>query len=104
MHIAASTLAASWIPPRLHGFGLDVGSFIPSGFQAYARIFHPPLDHMPAGAIVRQTYGGQTIGPWCVSTEIDFKWTYIGGSEECIAQLLSDPLLEALPVTLTDVR
>ncbi len=34
---------------------------------------------------------------WCVSTEIDFNWTYVGGSAACIEQILNDPELEALP-------
>jgi hypothetical protein len=34
---------------------------------------------------------------WCVATEIDFTWTYVGGSAACIEQVLSDPELEALP-------
>jgi hypothetical protein len=34
---------------------------------------------------------------WCVATEIDFKWTYVGGSSACIEQILTDPELEALP-------
>jgi hypothetical protein len=33
--------AADWIRERLHPFARDVGSVIPSGFAAYARIFHP---------------------------------------------------------------
>lgn len=33
--------AAAWIGERLHGFAQDVGSVIPEGFAAYARIFHP---------------------------------------------------------------
>jgi len=33
--------AADWIRERLHPFGQDVGSVVPSGFAAYARIFHP---------------------------------------------------------------
>ncbi|GAC1504213.1 MAG: hypothetical protein NVS1B3_00490 [Candidatus Dormibacteraceae bacterium] len=33
--------AADWIGPRLHPFAQDVGSIVPSGFEAYARIFHP---------------------------------------------------------------
>jgi hypothetical protein len=33
--------AADWIRERLHPFALDVGSVVPSGFAAYARIFHP---------------------------------------------------------------
>ena len=38
--------AAAWIGPRLHPFGQDVGSIIPEGFEAYARLFHPvQLEH-----------------------------------------------------------
>jgi hypothetical protein len=33
--------AADWIRERLHGWAVDVGSVIPDGFAAYARIFHP---------------------------------------------------------------
>jgi hypothetical protein len=42
MHIAKNSEPASWIPPRLHPFAQDVGSIIPEGFTAYARVFHPP--------------------------------------------------------------
>jgi hypothetical protein len=34
---------------------------------------------------------------WCVATEIDFTWSYVGGSSACIEQVLTDPDLEALP-------
>lgn len=34
---------------------------------------------------------------WLVATEIDFHWTYIGGSASCIAQILADPRLETQP-------
>jgi hypothetical protein len=33
--------AANWIGERLHRFAHDVGSVVPPGFDAYARIFHP---------------------------------------------------------------
>jgi hypothetical protein len=33
--------AADWIVARLHPFARDVGSFVPDGFDAYARIPHP---------------------------------------------------------------
>jgi hypothetical protein len=36
---------------------------------------------------------------WCVATDIDLDSTYIGGSESCIEELLSNPALEAAPVT-----
>jgi|SRR5687768_3033008 len=34
---------------------------------------------------------------WCVATEIDFNWSYVGGSSACIEQILGDSELEALP-------
>jgi hypothetical protein len=34
---------------------------------------------------------------WCVVTEIDFTWSYIGGSSSCIEQIVGDPELEAIP-------
>jgi len=33
---------------------------------------------------------------WCVATEIDFAWTYVGGPRDCITALLADPRLEAV--------
>jgi len=39
---------------------------------------------------------------WCVATEVDFDWTYVGGSTECIAAVLGNPDLEALPARLSD--
>ncbi len=39
---------------------------------------------------------------WCVATEVDFDWTYVGGSTECIAAVLGDPDLEALPARISD--
>ena len=39
---------------------------------------------------------------WCVASEIDFAWTYVGGSEAVIADVLSCAALEALPARSTD--
>src|SRR2546423_4840197 len=36
---------AAWIGPRLHPFAQDVGSIIPEGFDAYARLLHPVPVH-----------------------------------------------------------
>ncbi len=33
--------AGDWIASRLHPFGQDTGSIVPTGFEAYARVFHP---------------------------------------------------------------
>lgn len=34
---------------------------------------------------------------WIVATEIDYRWTYVGGSSACVAQILADPQLETQP-------
>jgi hypothetical protein len=39
---------------------------------------------------------------WCVATEVDFMWTYVGGSSDCIAAVLEHHGIEALPASLTD--
>jgi hypothetical protein len=39
---------------------------------------------------------------WCVASEIDFPYTYVGGSTKLIEEILGHPDLEALPATLTD--
>ena len=39
---------------------------------------------------------------WFVSTEIDFAWTYVGGTTALLEGLLADPLLEILPATVSD--
>jgi hypothetical protein len=207
---------ARWIFDRLHAFAQDVGSIIPSGFESYARIFHPAarrdrdiaravtwreiaeangrtvhpemqfghiagvwrrpsaqpqlwtdepvLGSLPAelgralsDALAPHTstpdrcwfavwvgWGGLAVpggiptvgttqrryylaeGPlsaahepvdhfdrsaslwwpedraWCVSTEVDFPWTYVGGTQECIASIFAHPAIEALRAHLSD--
>jgi hypothetical protein len=39
---------------------------------------------------------------WCVASEIDFRSTYLGGSQALIDRLLEDERFEALPARLTD--
>lgn len=39
---------------------------------------------------------------WCVSTEIDFRSTYVGGSQPAIRSILEDPHLESFTAALTD--
>jgi hypothetical protein len=38
---SSEVAAADWIVERLHPFASDVGSLIPEGFEAYARVLHP---------------------------------------------------------------
>lgn len=58
---------------------------------------------------------GESLGPWeqsanlwwpedrswCVATEIDFSWTYVGGDETLIEELLAIPMVEAMRAEVT---
>lgn len=37
---------------------------------------------------------------WCVATDMDIFWTYVGGSRECIDAILNCKALEAVPAAL----
>ena len=39
---------------------------------------------------------------WCVASEIDLAYTYVGGSRKLIDQILELPALESLPCEITD--
>lgn len=39
---------------------------------------------------------------WCVATEIDLAWTYVGGSAALISDVLASPRLEAQPASTAD--
>jgi hypothetical protein len=39
---------------------------------------------------------------WCVASEIDHPYSYVGGSQELIDAIDNDPAIEALPATDTD--
>jgi hypothetical protein len=41
---------------------------------------------------------------WCVATEIDLAWTYVGGSAALISDVLADPNLEAQPASPDDIH
>jgi hypothetical protein len=41
LQFSESSEAASWLSERVVGFALNVVSLVPSGFEAYARVFHP---------------------------------------------------------------
>jgi hypothetical protein len=39
---------------------------------------------------------------WCVASEIDLPYSYVGGSQELIDSILGNPAIEALPATASD--
>ena len=58
------------------------------------------LQGMGISGGIRRASGGPEDRAWCVATDIDLFDTYVGGSEECIEAVLSNPDLEALLTTL----
>jgi len=59
---------------------------------------HEPVDHSDRTA----SLWWPEDRAWCVATEVDLSWTYVGGSQECIASILAHPGIEALPAELSD--
>ena len=114
--------AADWIVERLHPFARDVGSVIPDGFDAYVPRVSSGARARRSGRRQRAVGGDREpewsfcVPPfpqtpnlwwpedraWCVATEIDLAWTYVGGSSELAATLLGDRRLEALAATVED--
>lgn len=47
---AVETDAASWLSPLMHAEPLDVCALVPTGYEEYARIFHPAYEYTAEGA------------------------------------------------------
>lgn len=39
---------------------------------------------------------------WCVASEVDFPYTYVGGSQQLVDAIVINPAIEALPATAAD--
>ena len=86
-HYVRDVAAAAWIRGRLHPFAQDVGSLVPDGFAAYARVFHPARSadgravtwRSIAEANGRRVHPemqfGNVAGAWCESPLPDL-WTH----------------------------
>lgn len=75
-----------------------------------ARVDLPNRGYLLFTGSVRQAAGWED-GPnlwwpddraWCVASEIDFGYTYVGGSRALIKEVIANPELEALPAELDD--
>lgn len=64
-----------------------------------------PIDRAAASFLGRNVYHQSASlwwpddRAWIVATEIDFAWTYVGGTADTIDGLVSDPRIEAMHVT-----
>jgi hypothetical protein len=81
------TEAADWIAERLHPFAKDVGSVIPPGFDAYARIFHPAWN-------------------WPNREEIEVRWSYVaaGTGRTVHPEMQFHAIADPLPGRETDAQ
>lgn len=62
--------------------------------DALPSVLDPPWDQSP-------NLWWPSDRAWFVATEIDFAWTYVGGSSALIEALLDEPRLETLPALLS---
>ncbi len=70
-------------------------------------LFRGPLDSIMAFLVEDEPFWGNSPNiwwpedrAWCVATDIDLFDTFVGGSEECVEAVLSNPDLEVLRTTL----
>jgi hypothetical protein len=68
---------AGWVIDQIHGFALDVGSVIPGGFAAYARLFHPAIRIVNGKEVAVRwseiaAANGRTVHP-------EMQWPHVSG-------------------------
>jgi hypothetical protein len=85
--------------------GFTPGPRVELPWRTYV-LFAGPLAAVPAMVEAHDGYTPNLWWPddhaWCIATEIDLPWTYVGGSAALIAEVLADPRLEAQPVSPGD--
>ena len=97
------------------GEGGDVDGIAPAEVLSGPRLRAPGREYLvlrgPLSSVseLATSLGGQSPNlwwpvdhSWCVATEIDLDWTYVGGSEALISDVLTDQCLEALPAQSSD--
>jgi hypothetical protein len=93
---------------------------IPAGVRSGARVRLPNREYLlytgPAEEVTAPTQLGEGLPgedqtanlwwpddqAWCVASEIDLGWSYVGGPAGLIEQILADERIEALPVSPDD--
>ena len=100
---------AEWV-----GFG---GSAVPHDLEPLLRLPHREY-HLFSGplAAAHTSYGGipfhhQSANlwwpadhAWCIASEVDLAWTYVGGARRDIDALLADQRLDISPTTASALR
>jgi hypothetical protein len=85
--------------------GFDDGPRVELPNRNYA-LFVGPLAALPSLMDAQDDHSPNLWWPddraWCVATEIDLPWTYVGGSAALISDVLAEPRLEAQPASPDD--
>jgi hypothetical protein len=79
--------------PVLKGEGREYLVFVGSSNEATS--FPVAIDGYPVGTQAPNLWW-PTGREWCVGTDIDLPFTFVGGSSACISRIVSDPRFEAL--------
>jgi hypothetical protein len=101
--------------PKPPGFGfgrfrMGMPKVATRGFPERSRVKLPARDYLLFTGSVTEAQGWDE-GPnlwwpddqsWCVASEIDFPYTYVGGSPELVDAIIENAAIEALPAKLTD--
>lgn len=88
-----------WLTPKLELPGRAYHVFtgpLPAALTSYDQMqfLHPEWPHHRSANL-----WWPADHAWCVATEIDFAWTYVGASRECIDAVLADPRIESVETT-----
>lgn len=86
---------AHWIVDRIHDFAVDVGSIIPEGFEAYARLFHPAIrlekdEHVEVRWSDVAAANSRTIHPEMQWPNISGTWGYSDAESRGLWDLQSE--------------
>lgn len=94
---------------RRDGSGTRLPGPVPTAVREGPRVRLPNRDYLLYAGPVEAALAfagtqGQTPGlwwpadrTWCVASEIDLQWSYVGGPSALIEDLLADPRVETLP-------
>lgn len=80
-----------------------------ASFQLPNRSYYLFRGSVQSAAMSMSSWGWQSANlwwprdrAWCVATEVDFSWTYVAGSAECIEGILGGKDLESWPASPDD--
>jgi uncharacterized protein YceK len=116
LRVEASTPESCWFC-LWEGFG-GLSEVVPEAAWRSPRVHLPGRNYIlytgPVEAVTLTSTGGRRPRTqsanlwwaddraWCVASEIDLPWTYVGGTAHLIERVLRDPSLEAFPAAPGD--